>query len=207
MSSELPDRSNPDWWEARYLSGDSPWDSGVTPPEVVALIQSGRVEPEWALDIGCGSGETSRYLARHGFSVVGIDFSLAALRRAAVAARRENLPCLFVRGDGTDFRFARTFATLVVDIGCFHSFNAAGRASYRDALAGTLQPGGYYLLYTFLCDNCPSFTETGSAEPSRETPSITYADIAAFAPRFTLRWTSHGEDRTRHSAWFLMQRV
>jgi cyclopropane fatty-acyl-phospholipid synthase-like methyltransferase len=179
----------------------------VTPPEVVALIASGRVEPGRALDIGCGSGATARHLARHGFAVVGIDFSHAALHRATLAARAENLACLFIRGDATDFRFARVSATLAVDVGCFHSFSPEGRASYRDALAATLAPGGYYLLYTFLCDNCPSFADVGAAEPSRETPAITYADIAAFAPYFALRWTGHGEDRARHSAWFLMQRI
>lgn len=207
MSDALPDRRNPEWWEARYRDGDIPWDTGVTPPEVVALIASGRVPVGWALDVGCGSGVTSRYLARHGFTVVGIDFSRAALFRATAAARVENLPCLFVRGDATDFRFARIAATLAVDIGCFHSFSAEGRVSYRHALAETLKPGGYYLLYTFLCDNCPPFADLSAAEPSRETPTVSYADLAAFAPHFALRWTAHGEDRTRHSAWFLMQRV
>lgn len=207
MSDPLPDRRDPDWWEARYRDGDIPWDTGVTPPEVIALIESGRVAHGWALDLGCGSGVTSRYLAAHGFRALGIDFSHAALRRGHRAAQAQGLPCLFVRGDATDFRFVRLAATLVVDIGCFHSFSAEGRASYQAALAETLPPGGYYLLYTFLCDNCPSFAGASAAEPSRETPAISYADIAAFAPRFTLRWTAHGEDHTRHSAWFLMQRA
>lgn len=201
------DRSNPDWWEARYVEGDCPWDSGVTPPEVVALIASGRAQPGWAVDVGCGSGVTSRYLARHGFNVIGIDFSRAALLRATTAARSEDLPCLFVRGDATDFRLARVSASLVVDVGCFHSFTPEGRASYRRALAETLHPGGYYLLYTFLCDDCPPFTGSATSEPSRETPSVSYADIAAFAPQLALEWTGHGEDRARHSAWFLMRRV
>jgi SAM-dependent methyltransferase len=208
-SAFVSDRSNPEWWEARYRDGDIPWDSGVTPPEVVALIESGLVEPGWALDIGCGSGVTSRYLARHGFTVVGIDFSRAALWRATAAARSENLPCLFVRGDATDFRLAQVSASLVVDVGCFHSFTFEGRASYRRALAQTLRPGGYYLLYTFLCDDCPPFVDADAdaSESSRETPSVSYADIAAFAPQLALRSAAHGEDRARHSAWFLMQRA
>lgn len=212
MSSEsLPatprDRLDPNWWDARYRAGDIPWDSGVTPPEVVALIESGRAERGWALDLGCGSGVTSRYLARQGFSVVGIDFSREALRRATVAARAEHLACLFVRGDASDFAFAGVPATLAIDIGCFHSFTPAGRASYRRALVRALRPGGYYLLYTFLCDTCPPFADLAAAEPSRETPAISYGDLAAFAPWFSLRWTAHGADRTRHSAWFLMQRA
>ena len=206
MSDELRDRSNPDWWNTRYLNGDVPWDSGITPPEVVALIESGRVEPGWALDLGCGSGVTSRYLAAQDFRVVGVDFSRAALARAAAAAQGAGLSCLFVRGDATDFRFARIRASFAVDIGCFHSFAPAGRAAYRNALAATLRPGGYYLLYTFFADSDPVSPSAGVAS-SQDTPTVSYADIAAFAPQFVLRWTSHGGDRGRHSAWFLMQRA
>ncbi|MGC8781699.1 MAG: class I SAM-dependent methyltransferase, partial [Anaerolineae bacterium] len=79
----------PEWWNARYAAGDTPWDTGIVPPEVVALVAGGTLRPGWALDLGCGSGVTGRYLAQHGFSVVGIDLALAALvraRRSAVAA-------------------------------------------------------------------------------------------------------------------------
>jgi hypothetical protein len=52
----------PAWWDARYASGDTPWDTGIVPPEVRALIGAGEVCQGWALDLGCGSGVTSRYL-------------------------------------------------------------------------------------------------------------------------------------------------
>jgi hypothetical protein len=64
--NELP-RGTPEWWNARYLSADAPWDTGIVPPEVVALVKSGEPQPGWALDLGCGSGVTSRYLAECGF--------------------------------------------------------------------------------------------------------------------------------------------
>lgn len=203
----FPERSDPQWWEARYVNGDIPWDSGVTPPEVVALVESGRLARGWALDLGCGSGVTSRHLARHGFTVAGVDFSRAALCRAISAAQAEGLPCLFVRGDATDFRFVRAAATFAVDIGCFHSFTPEGRASYRRALAEAVRPGGYYLLYTFLATSGPLDGQDPDAAPSHDTPTVGYAEIAAFAPHFALRWTAHGADRARHSAWFLLQRV
>ena len=173
------------------------------------MIESGRVERGWALDLGCGSGVTSRYLASRGFTVVGIDFSHAALTRGAAAARTLGLSCLFTRGDVADFRFARVAATFAVDVGCFHSLTPQGRVSYIQALAIRLAPGAYYLLYTFLQAGAADGDGTAdeSARPaSRETPQVSYSDIAAFAPRFALRWAAHGEDRSRHSAWFLMQR-
>ena len=72
------------WWDSRYRGGDIPWDTGIVPPEVVALVASGLLTPDWALDIGCGSGFNSRYLAWHGFKVVGVDLAQSALVRGSV---------------------------------------------------------------------------------------------------------------------------
>ena len=47
----------PAWWEARYRDGETPWDTGIVPPEVRQLIETGEVPAGWALDLGCGSGD------------------------------------------------------------------------------------------------------------------------------------------------------
>jgi len=46
---------------------------------------------EFVLDLGCGAGRHSVYLARNGFDVVGVDVSKSALRIAKEWAREENL--------------------------------------------------------------------------------------------------------------------
>jgi len=52
-------------WEAHYASGNTPWDTQITPPEVQAFWQSDRLAPVGlALDIGCGPGANVRYLAK-----------------------------------------------------------------------------------------------------------------------------------------------
>jgi SAM-dependent methyltransferase len=192
---------DPQWWDARYLSGDIPWDTGVTPPEVVALVGSGKVESGWALDLGCGSGITSRFLAANGFRVIGLDLSLFALRRGMRQAVALGLPCSFVRASVADLAFLRITATLAVDVGCFHSLPAPARQTYVRSLAEHLAPGGYYLLYTFVSSS-PS-----EADGSTAGPVLSLGDVAAFAPCFALRSAAHGDDRGRGSAWFLMQRV
>ena len=42
----------PAWWEARYLDRETPWDTGIVPPEGVSLIESGTNRAGWALDLG-----------------------------------------------------------------------------------------------------------------------------------------------------------
>jgi len=194
--NELP-RGTPEWWNARYLGADAPWDTGIVPPEVVALVESGEPQPSWALDLGCGSGVTSRYLAERGFRVVGVDLALSPLSRAAQMAARQGLAAHFCQGDVTDLGFVTVQATLAVDVGCFHAVPPERRLAYVASLAERLLPGALYLLYAFE----PFLSEqTG---PSGLSP----ADLAAFAPRFVLRWAQHGIDRERPSAWYLWQRA
>ena len=71
-----------------YRVGRPPWDSGVTPPELIEAVEGpNALPPGHALDIGCGSGTNSVYLARHGWSVTGVDFAGAAIARAKEKAR------------------------------------------------------------------------------------------------------------------------
>ncbi len=44
--------------------GQVPWDRALPPPEVIAL--AAELPPGRALDLGCGYGRASIYLAQHG---------------------------------------------------------------------------------------------------------------------------------------------
>lgn len=187
----------PEWWNARYVEGDAPWDTGIVPPEVIALIAAGGWRPGWALDLGCGSGVTSRYLAQQGFRVIGVDLALSALARAHRQARTECLPAWFCLGDVTDLGFLRVQATLAVDIGCFHGTPPERRAAYIASLADHLAPDAFYLLYAFE-------PRPGESVFDRR---VGPADLADFAPAFTLCWAQHGFDRDRPSAWYLWRRT
>ena len=58
----------------RYFRRRTPWDTNITPPEVVQCIENEKFPPGRALDLGCGTGTNAIYLAQHGFETVGIDF-------------------------------------------------------------------------------------------------------------------------------------
>jgi SAM-dependent methyltransferase len=52
-----------------------------------------------AVDIGCGAGRNSLYLARTGWSVTALDISQVALDRLAAAAAEEKLPIVCLQAD------------------------------------------------------------------------------------------------------------
>jgi 2-polyprenyl-3-methyl-5-hydroxy-6-metoxy-1,4-benzoquinol methylase len=71
-----------------YLLGQAPWDTNITPPEIVALVETEGLRAGRALDLGCGTGTNVIYLARHGWQVTGIDFVGGAIRQARRKARK-----------------------------------------------------------------------------------------------------------------------
>ena len=51
-------------FELRYLLGFAPWDTGVSPPELIRLIDTHSAGH--ALHIGCGTGTNAITLAERG---------------------------------------------------------------------------------------------------------------------------------------------
>ncbi|MEO6529923.1 MAG: methyltransferase domain-containing protein [Specibacter sp.] len=83
------------YWNERYGNSGRIW-SGNPNPQLVAeaaALNSGSPQaPRKALDVGCGEGADSVWLARQGWHVSGVDISTVALQRAAAHAAGLELP-------------------------------------------------------------------------------------------------------------------
>ena len=179
-----------------YLFKKTLWDTGITPPEIVAMIESGRVPMGRALDLGCGTGTNAIYLARHGFRVTAIDLS----RRSAALAKRKTRSAQLAdgvqvgRGDVTLLRKWVNLNSIdfACDIGCFHNLKAETRRRYVSALTSVLKPGAIYMLYAF--------------EPRADRPGVALDGKAMlFDPAFRLDAMRRGSDRSGHrSAWYTL---
>ena len=135
-----------------YRLGSTPWDSGVPPPELIEVIEGQRrLPPGRALDIGCGTGTTSVYMARNGWDVTGVDFVPRPIRAARAKAAAAGLPVAFLVGDVTRLHELpiKPGFDLLFDQGCFHSLPDAARAAYAREVSGMARPGATYLLYAF----------------------------------------------------------
>lgn len=182
------------FFDLRYLLGRAPWDTGVTPPEVVEWIEGEASPAGRALDLGCGTGTNSLYLARHGWEVVGVDFSALAIGQARRKARRFRKTVRFHRADVADLSFLSGPFDLALDIGCLHAVPPERREAYAAGLARLVRPGGLYMLYAFT--------------PRSETTGIGPEDVRRlFAPAFALERQEGGEDPTGpSSAWYWLRR-
>ena len=182
--------SIPKWmYDLMYRFSTPSWDGRGVPPEVMALAGNGR-EPGRALDLGCGTGKNSIYLAQQGFTVVGVDFSGKAIELARHKARRADAAVEFHTGDVTRLEFLDEPFEVVLDVGCFHSLDGAGRVRYAAHLARLTRPGSKFLLWAF--DQSSHF---GLGLRPDAAPDY-------FAPDFALNRAEPGAFNSRASTWY-----
>jgi SAM-dependent methyltransferase len=135
-----------------YRLGFKPWDSGVPPPELVAVIDGERrLPPGRALDLGCGTGTTSIYMASRGWRVTGVDFVPSAIRTARQKTARAGVGVELLEGDVTRLHQLpiEPGFDLVFDQGCFHSLPHSAQPAYTREVTRMARTGAIYLLYAF----------------------------------------------------------
>lgn len=77
-----------DFWENFYQERDRIWSGHAN---AVLVSEATAMAPGRALDLGCGEGGDSLWLAEQGWSVTGLDISVAALDRARGEAERRGV--------------------------------------------------------------------------------------------------------------------
>src|ERR1700757_74419 len=94
-------------YQAFYRIGFTPWDGHPLSSALQNLIEGPAAFPAGtAIDIGCGTGDSSIYLARHGWQVTGVDVAAKALEKAGAKAAAGRVRGDFVRAGATRLRSA-----------------------------------------------------------------------------------------------------
>jgi SAM-dependent methyltransferase len=156
-----------------WYFGQPPWDTGVSPPELLDFIQNHK--PGRAIDIGCGTGTNVVTLANAGWKVTGVDFAPRAIKLARQKASRAAVQVEFLIRDATKLQGISGPFDFAFDLGCFHSIRQDGKNKYLEQLDRVLALGGFWLIYGFLSSDTD---QTGSG--------LTEKDIDLIASRLTL---------------------
>jgi SAM-dependent methyltransferase len=166
-----------------------PWDTGISPPELLRFIQSH--PPGRALDLGCGTGTNVITLVNNGWEVTGVDFSRKAIQVARKKAAAANVQATFHVRDVSRLPDLTPPFDLILDIGCYHGLSSPGKRAYRHNIRRLLGYGGTYLMYGFFKD------------PSERGPGLLEGDIAALHECLEFVSREDGTERNmRPSAWF-----
>ncbi len=149
-------------WEARYQSGDMPWEKGEASPGLVDFVAA---HPDLARATvavpGCGTGHDARVWARAGFAVTGYDLAPSAVRLSRERTAAAGLTAEFVQGDFLQDAPPRRFDWLFEHT-LFCAIDPADREAYVQAVLRWLKPGGNYLAVNYLIPdkNGPPFGTT-----------------------------------------------
>ena len=92
------------FYRLAYRFGRPRLDSTEPRPDLIELVR--HRPPGRALDLGCGTGASARYLAGQGWDAVGVDFSPEAIAVARSRAAAAGSSARFAVGDVTRLREA-----------------------------------------------------------------------------------------------------
>ena len=185
----------------RYESGELPWHDALPPPEVIDLVATLPVGR--ALDLGCGPGRASIYMARLGWEVDGVDFIPKAIAMAKDAAVAAKVSPQFHIGSVTKLNFLTGTYDFALDVGCLHGQTEKDQRRYYQVLLPLLKSGARYLLFARIKDDDPATQEGPGIKESRL--------MQLFSGGFTLDKVEYGvttnnDQTTWQSAWFWFTR-
>jgi len=171
-----------------------PWDSGISPPELLRFIEkhpAGR-----AIDIGCGTGTNVITLTQAGWQVTGVDFVPRAIKLAQRKARKAGVQADLRVRDATNLKDIHGPFDLALDMGCFHSLGEK-RGDYLSELNRVLALNGHWLMYGFFKPD---------SQPSRS--GLAEVDLDLIPSSLALINRQDGFDKHRQpSAWFLFKKT
>ena len=122
-------------WDDRYTQHG--W-SNLPDPHLSHLVEN--LTPGRALDLGCGTGRNSVFLARLGWRVTGVDASAVGLQMASDELANAGLSWTPLRADLTTFTTEDRFDLVVV--ANIHLF-PKDRDAFFARCATFVAPGGY----------------------------------------------------------------
>jgi len=138
-----------EWWDSFYSNKDRNIPFYISAPDenLIQYIETGEIKTGKALDIGCGNGRNSLFLAKNGFDVIGLDFSLESINYAKKNHAHENIE--YRNLSFFDFNHEKDNFDFIYDGGCLHHISPHRRPDYLKKVKGLLKIDGKYGMEIF----------------------------------------------------------
>lgn len=178
-------------FDKNYQALITPWGDVRIPQELKKLAETNK--PKTSLELGCGLGRFSSFMAKQGIEATAVDFSPVAIEKAKQRVANYERKPTFIVGDVTNLEIVTEKFDVSFDIGCFHCLNEESEKKYVSEIYRLLNPGATHLIWAL------------NAAPSdiRLTPEY-IAKI--FGNNFQLAKTKFSRRRLVSSHWYWLVR-
>jgi SAM-dependent methyltransferase len=142
------------WFYDLIYRFGAPWELGVR-KELKELVESGRLRPrpgDTAIDLGCGTGANTVFLAENGWDAVGVDFSPVATKKAEARALEAGVTNVrFVIGDlsARSIEGAEGPYDFLLDYGTLDDLQEPHRTRMAQLITRLAKPDARFLMYCF----------------------------------------------------------
>ena len=137
----------------KYPLEELGWELGKPRPILREYVEKELIKKGKALDICCGAGTNTVYLAEKGFEVTGVDISPTAIEYAKKKATEAKVHVTFSVQNFLELPFDDEEFDFVFDMGCFHHVKVEDRATFINGVHRVLKKGGGYMLTCFSYKN------------------------------------------------------
>jgi len=154
MLDTLLEKRDSEWWNNFYSNKDKPvpFFKNIPDENLISYFDRGLLKQGKALDIGCGKGRNSLYIAKKGFEVDAVDFSKTSIEIAKEIAKEQSIKVNFLNQSIFDFENKPESYDFIYDSGCLHHIKPHRRNQYLKIISKYLKPDGYFAMACFNLD-------------------------------------------------------
>jgi tellurite methyltransferase len=150
LASSVGLAERPPWspWDVEYASTPDRFIWGTRASNLVRALTPRLWAGARVLDLGCGEGRDSVFLAEHGCDVTGVELSLVGLRKAARLAAERGARVRWICAAMQELPVQGAF-DLVYSCGSFHYVARRQRGAVVERLGMLTARGGYHAHVVF----------------------------------------------------------
>lgn len=134
------------FYDLLYSRFRAPWDLGPR-RELVEVVESGRIQPCKAIDLGCGTASNAIFLAQRGFDVTGTDYSSAAMALCRQRGAQAGVSVHWIEDDLTNLQHVKGTFDFLVDWGVYDDLSLTERRAYLRNVLPLTHPRSRFLIY------------------------------------------------------------
>ena len=140
--------------------------------------QKYKVEDKNILDLGCGTGRNSNYLAEKGNKVIGIEIAKTALEIAKSRAKEAGVEVDYRLGDiGAPYDLEDESIDIILDVTSSNSLDEVGRHVYLKEVSRVLKSGGYVFVRALCKDGNKNVKNLLKDSPGKENDTYVLKEI------------------------------